>query len=224
MLAVAHYGRPLWFPKYVALTGGSSVSATVDRLGPSAVERISPYFESAGVPIPPSRIALIALKREKTLELWAFGDTWVLIRTYPILAASGRSGPKLREGDRQVPEGVYRIEGLNPNSSYHLSMKLDYPNAFDRAMARDDGRTQLGGDIFIHGKAVSIGCIAVGDPAIEEIFTLVAKIGKSAVTVIIAPHDLRLSQPPEDAWLPSWSEQLYSRIQDALREFSTVSG
>ena len=72
-----------------------------------------------------------------------------------------------------MPEGVYRIVALNPNSSYHLSMKLDYPTEFDLSKARAEGRTRPGSDIFIHGKAVSIGCVAVGDDAIEEIFVLV---------------------------------------------------
>lgn len=91
-----------------------------------------------------------------------------------MLAASGGPGPKLREGDLQVPEGVYRLTAFNPNSSYHLSLRVDYPNAEDRAaedraVARSDRRTSLGGDIFIHGKAVSIGCLAIGDPGIEEL-------------------------------------------------------
>ena len=69
---------------------------------------------------------------------------------YPILAASGVLGPKLREGDKQVPEGIYGAEALNPNSKFHLSIRLNYPNTFDRRMAQSDGRTQLGGDIMIH--------------------------------------------------------------------------
>jgi len=71
------------------------------------------------------------------------------VADYRITAASGTAGPKLREGDRQVPEGIYRIVGLNPNSRYHLSMKLDYPNAFDRHQAARDGRARPGSDIFI---------------------------------------------------------------------------
>src|SRR5436190_607476 len=80
---------------------------------------------------------------------------WRFVREYPVMAASGGRGPKLREGDGQVPEGMYTIDWLNPNSSYHLSMHVDYPNAFDRAHAADDGRTALGGAIMIHGRDVS---------------------------------------------------------------------
>ena len=133
-------------------------------------------------------------KNERRVAVWArSGTSWRFIRNYPILAASGHAGPKLRQGDLQVPEGVYRIEHLNPNSSYHLSMKVSYPNAFDRRMAARDGRTRLGGDIFIHGKDVSIGCVALGDRAIEELFTLVAETGHAKVKVIIAPNDLRVA-------------------------------
>ena len=78
-------------------------------------------------------------------------------------------GPKLREGDRQVPEGVYTIANMNPNSISHLSLALSYPNDFDRARAAEDGRADntLGGSIMIHGGSGSIGCMAVGDEAAE---------------------------------------------------------
>ena len=73
----------------------------------------------------------------------------VRLARYPIRAASGALGPKLREGDRQVPEGVYDIESLNPNSRFHVALRVGYPNAFDRQMAGREGRTALGGDIMI---------------------------------------------------------------------------
>ncbi|NJN46820.1 MAG: L,D-transpeptidase family protein [Candidatus Competibacteraceae bacterium] len=96
---------------------------------------------------------------------------WQPIKHYPVLAASGTLGPKLCEGDRQVPEGIYRIKSLNPNSAYHLSLELDYPNAFDLRQAERDGRNNPGSAICIHGKAVSVGCLAMGDTAIEELYS-----------------------------------------------------
>ena len=69
--------------------------------------------------------------------------------------------------DGQIPEGIYGIGYLNPNSSYYFSLKVTYPNASDRARAKADGRTNLGGDIMIHGQAVTIGCVPVGDDAID---------------------------------------------------------
>ena len=158
----------------------------------------------------------------RRLELWAFeDDSWVFIRSYLILAASGHAGPKLREGDRQVPEGTYRIESLNPNSSYHLSMKLEYPNDYDLEKARGEGRINLGGDIFIHGKAVSIGCLAIGDEAIEELFCLVGSQWPTEVKVLIAPNDLRRRQAAERSGsAPAWTDELYEGLRRDLEPFS----
>jgi len=188
--------------------------------GANARVRLAPHFRRAGVAYPPQRIALLAFKKERRVALWA-GDakSWRFIRSYPILAASGSAGPKLRQGDYQVPEGLYRIEFLNPASSYHLSMKVNYPNDFDRRQAARDHRTNLGGDIFIHGKNVSIGCIALGDPAIEELFTLAADTGPQRIRVIIAPNDLRAAGAPLTETTPLWIAGLYRTIAAALGEF-----
>jgi hypothetical protein len=208
--------------RYVVRRGAAprTVEDVVARYGPAARNRLRPHFARAGVVWPPREIAFLILKRERRMAVWArSGPNWKFIRAYPILAASGHAGPKLREGDRQVPEGVYRIEHLNANSSYHLSMKVSYPNAFDRQMAARDGRTRLGGDIFIHGKNVSIGCVALGDPAIEELFTLVAEAGHARVRVIIAPNDLRTGGAIVHEESPSWVGQLHRTIAAALAAF-----
>jgi murein L,D-transpeptidase YafK len=126
-------------------------------------------FAKAYAAWPPKKLLVRAFKREKVLELWAepkAGAAYVRIKEWPVCAGSGELGPKRHEGDGQVPEGFYRISGFNPWSSYHLSMRVDYPNASDRAL----GRRPLGGDIFIHGKCVTIGCIPLGDEAIEELY------------------------------------------------------
>lgn len=96
-------------------------------------------------------------------------------------------------------------------------MKLNYPNAFDQEKAALEQRTNLGGDIFIHGKAVSIGCIAIGDEAISELFLLVYDIGRENVTVIISPNDLRKKPRPEVDI--EWVDELYDNIADALRKY-----
>lgn len=114
---------------------------------------------------------LRAFKESRQLELWlqAADHRWQRFRTYPIAAASGQLGPKLREGDRQVPEGFYQITTpqLNPASSYHLSMNIGYPNAYDRH------HECSGSFIMIHGSDVSIGCLAMTDPGIEEIYLII---------------------------------------------------
>ena len=214
------YGRGLWYPLLLRLSGERTVAGAVARYGGAARARLRPHFASAHLAYPPREAALLVFKRERRVALWARrGGGWRFVRDYPILAASGHAGPKLREGDYQVPEGIYRIEWLNPNSSYHLSMKVGYPNAFDRQMAARDGRTRLGGDIFIHGKNLSIGCVAVGDTAIEELFTLAADIGHSRVGALIAPNDLRAAGAILHPTTPMWAGTLYRTLATALAEF-----
>src|SRR5690606_11750698 len=156
---------------------------------------------------------------EKAVELYARpeGGTWKLVHRYPVLAASGKAGPKLEQGDRQVPEGIYSISYLNPASRYHVSLRVNYPNAFDRQMAAKDKRKNLGGDIMIHGKAVSAGCIAVGDEAAEELFVLAANVGLNNVKVVIAPSDFRRNGlPPADPAQPEWVPGLYAQVAAAM--------
>ncbi|MFO1417139.1 MAG: L,D-transpeptidase family protein [Methylotetracoccus sp.] len=192
--------------------------------GPESVEHLAPYFERAGVDYPPRELTLLALKSERRMELWAPDRRGrnKLIRSYDIMAASGTRGPKLREGDRQVPEGIYRLVTLNPNSNYHLSMKLNYPNSFDLYHASEEGRTHPGGEIFIHGKAVSAGCLAMGDAAIEDLFVLVGHVGKENVKVVIAPHDPRVKPlTAATAGLPEWVPELYQSIAYEVGQLQT---
>jgi hypothetical protein len=200
-------------------TGLRSIDAVLANYGDYAVSQLRPYFDRAGVAYPPRDITLIGLKEERKLEVWARDDggKFRFIRDYDIKAASGIRGPKLRQGDRQVPEGIYRILHLNPNSNYHLSMKINYPNEADRYHAEIEGRTKPGNDIFIHGKAVSIGCLAMGDEAIEELFVLVAHTGTENVKVVIAPHDPRTTPLEADgANMPIWTEELYRELTDEI--------
>jgi murein L,D-transpeptidase YafK len=138
-----------------------------------------------------------------------------------MTAYSGRLGPKLKERDLQIPEGVYRLTTLNPFSSMHLSMMINYPNNFDRLQAFKDGRHNLGGSIFLHGKSMSVGCLAVGDKAIDQLFLLVHRVGLSHTQVIIAPNDLRKTKPSTSPFAqPRWLPELYQQITLALRSFS----
>ncbi len=201
-----------------------SLAKRLAEISPGASPRIAKKFEAAEAAWPPSEIALVAVKDEKILELFGRpeGGEWKFIHRYPVLAASGRAGPKLRQGDKQVPEGVYRISFLNPNSRYHVSLRVNYPNAFDREMARADGRSNLGGDIMIHGKAVSVGCLAVGDEAAEELFVLAADVGMENIKLIIAPTDFRRRGVPEvAAGQPTWLPDLYTEVATAMAEFKS---
>jgi hypothetical protein len=192
------------------------------ELAPTATWRLAAKFEAAKAAWPPSDIALVAIKDEKSLELHARsgGSGWKLVHRYKVLAASGGAGPKLKQGDRQVPEGVYSIALLNPNSQYHVSLRVNYPNAFDKQMAAADGRKDLGGDIMIHGKNLSAGCLAVGDEAAEELFVLAAQVGLSHVKVVIAPTDFRLNGVPSiDPAQPGWLPKLYTEVASAMADF-----
>lgn len=161
------------------------------------------------------KIKILVFKNERQVEVHAPG--WKAPRKYPMTAFSGKLGPKLREGDGQIPEGIYGISYLNPNSSFYLSMKVSYPNASDRARAKAEKRTNLGGDIMIHGKAVTIGCVPVGDDAIEDIFYFASAVGIKNVSVIIAPYDMRKGRKPEleHSSLP-WYPDLCREIDDAI--------
>jgi hypothetical protein len=107
---------------------------------------------------------------------------------------------------------------LNPNSEFHVSLRVGYPNEFDREHARADGRTRLGGDIMIHGNAVSIGCLAMGDEAAEDLFTLAARAGLEHVRVILSPVDLRSSPRPPTRGMPRWVPELYDRVAVELKK------
>ncbi|MBI4025478.1 MAG: hypothetical protein HY360_10895 [Verrucomicrobia bacterium] len=201
-----------------------SVEDRVRQYSDIVERRLSPHFLKAGVSYPPKSLVFIGLKQERILEVRASsdGNRFQWIRSYPILAASGVLGPKLREGDLQVPEGVYRIQLLNPNSLYHLSLRVNYPNEFDRARAKEDGRLDLGGDIMIHGSSVSVGCLAMGDEASEDLFVLAALTGIRNVKVILSPVDFRVRNLPPNSMLgrPPWVSSLYSAIRSEIGAFA----
>jgi murein L,D-transpeptidase YafK len=147
--AYAAAGKPL--------PGTPDLGALDQRLAAHGVKLGAPVF-------------IRIFKLEFELELWVKrGDRFELFATYPICRWSGGLGPKLAEGDWQAPEGFYTVDddALNPNSRWHRSFNLGYPNPFDRA----HGRT--GSYLMVHGGCSSIGCYAMTDPVIDEIWRLV---------------------------------------------------
>ena len=196
-----------------------TIEDVVTILGPVLDPIWSKRCARAGVHYPPRHLVLIAWKEERRLELYA-GDSKEdlhLIQTYPILAASGQAGPKLREGDLQVPEGFYRIELLNPNSLFHLSLRVNYPSPEDILRAQEEKRdtATLGRDIMIHGNSVSTGCLAIGDPAIEELFLLAARTGLDRIELLIAPRE-SIKLVEGDARQPAWILDRYERLRTAI--------
>nr|WP_040916456.1 L,D-transpeptidase family protein [Legionella tunisiensis] len=204
------------------LNWDNAVDNAVRKYGLRTEPELLRLFAKSNVAYPPKDIALLAFKKERKMELWARnGNTaWRHIHTYPLTAFSGRLGPKLKERDRQIPEGIYRLITFNPFSSMHLSMMIDYPNHFDRLQASKDGRRRLGNNIFLHGRSLSVGCLAVGDRAIDQLFLLVRRVGLSHVKLIIAPNDLRVAKPATSNFAqPRWLPELYKQISSALSQF-----
>lgn len=214
-------------PKKITTTDWhEATKQVVAQYSPDTDKEMKPYFEDADLTYPPKEVALLAFKDEAEMELWAKDDThnnWQYVRTYDLTATSGKPGPKLRYGDYQMPEGVYDIVMLNPFSSWQLSMLISYPNEFDKMHAIEDGRDNenLGGDIYIHGNELSVGCLAIGDKAIDELFVLAARVGHKNFKVIISPNDLRESEPITDLdKQPEWVPELYAKLEEALKPFN----
>ena len=193
----------------------------VSKLTLPVTKRLLPYLNQAGFSSLPSQLLLIAYKEEQVLKVYGFHtNSWQLIKMYPFTAMSGTLGPKLKEGDKQIPEGIYSIEYLNPASLFYLSMKVSYPNVFDKTKGQFDNRQNLGGDIFIHGKAATIGCIPIGDKAIEELFILVEAADTPNIKVIIAPRDFTKGKSHPSITSVSWSDELYDIIRKELNSLA----
>ena len=148
-------------------------------------------------------------KEEKLLEFFVLNRNtrkFDLFRTYPIANASGNLGPKLAEGDYQVPEGFYHVppDAMNPGSTFHLSFNIGYPNRFDEVHQR------TGSAIMVHGNCVSIGCLAMTDEKIEEIYSLcdaAHRGGQAFFRVHIFPFrmsEARMKAAAGDANLDFW--------------------
>lgn len=154
-------------------------------------------------------VFLRAFKEERVLEVFVQSKAdgkYYMFRSYPIAAASGKLGPKLAEGDGQVPEGFYYVTkaAMNPNSTYHLAFNIGFPNAYDRA----HGRT--GSFIMVHGNRLSIGCLAMTDEKIEEIYTLcdaALENGQPFFRVHVFPFrmtDERMARARSGEWEDFW--------------------
>lgn len=144
-------------------------------------------------------IYLRAFKAEKKIELWGRNEArgtneadqdYQLIKTYKICSTSGVPGPKRKQGDLQIPEGYYHIDRFNPYSNFYLSLGINYPNRSDRILGV---KGRLGGDIFIHGDCVTIGCLPITDAEIKELYIFCVEArdgGQTTIPVTIFPTEL----------------------------------
>lgn len=160
-------------------------------------------------------ILIIAFKEEAILELYAKNKSdkiYKKICEYNIAEKSGALGPKRKEGDLQVPEGFYNIEIFNPASSYHLSLGINYPNASDKIKGY---KSKLGGDIFIHGSTVTIGCIPIMDDKIKEVYlysVYATDCGQKKIPVYIFPF--KMTNSNFDYYKKYYSEELINFWKD----------
>ena len=150
-------------------------------------DTLEKQFAEKGLHWPAKFIYIRSFKYDGQLEVWVKNERkepYKLFKTYKICALAGTLGPKRMAGDYQVPEGFYYINEFNPNSNYHLSLGLNYPNLSDRVLSDS---LRPGGDIYIHGSCVTVGCIPVTDQQIEEIYIL-ATYAKNAGEDYIPVH------------------------------------
>lgn len=188
------------------LPGPERAKAAADRVKPELERALKEKGLHFGDPV-----FLRAFKEENLLELWVRNretKKYELFRTWPIARQSGVLGPKLAEGDGQVPEGFYFVPpaGMKPDSTFHLAFNIGYPNEYDQA----HGRT--GTFIMIHGNQVSIGCLAMTDPKIEEIYTLcdaALRGGQAYFRVHVFPFRMsteRMDKEHANEWYGFWQE------------------
>ena len=147
-------------------------------------------FREKGLAWPAKYIYIRSFKYDGQLEVWVKNDrkeAFKFFKTYKVCAMAGTLGPKRMQGDYQVPEGFYYINQFNPNSNYHLSLGLNYPNPSDKVLSDS---LRPGGDIYIHGSCVTVGCIPLTDEYINEVYILAAyakNAGQDYIPVHIYP-------------------------------------
>lgn len=138
-------------------------------------------------------LLLVAYKEEGLLSVYVKSKqatTYKPFNTYSICSSSGNLGPKRKQGDLQVPEGFYHINRFNPVSNFHLSLGINYPNLSDKIKS---DAANLGGDIFIHGSCVTIGCLPLTDNFIKEVYLLAIHAknnGQHKIPVYVFPFKM----------------------------------
>ena len=197
------------------LKRGSKEFPEVTENSTERVQALYTQMREKGIAKTQFILFLRAFKAEQELEVWVGTqdqEAFQHLITYPICKSSGVLGPKRKEGDLQVPEGCYYIDRMNPNSSFHLSLGLNYPNASDKI--RGD-QQEPGSDIFIHGGCVTVGCLPITDQKIEELYQLVSQAranGQAEVPVHIFPGRFDTAEFRRDyndsLHAPFWQELL----------------
>lgn len=174
-------------------SGFKSQQLTYSRVKEAYQEKethVKQVFAAKNIDVTKANLFFRAFKHERLLEVWAkphTKNTYELVTTYPVCAISGNPGPKRKEGDYQIPEGFYYIDRFNPQSNFHLSLGINYPNASDKLLGV---KGKLGGDIFIHGSCVTVGCLPMTDDFIKELYIMAVEArntGQQQIPVHIFP-------------------------------------
>lgn len=204
LLLLALLGAGAFFAWRSIVPGRADLNEIRARVWPNLERELDAFGLASSGPL-----FIRIFKQEKELEIWGVeikSATFRKFKTYPICTYSGSLGPKQREGDFQSPEGFYDItkDRLNPRSNFHLAFDVGYPNAYDQAL----GRT--GSFIMVHGACVSIGCFAMTNEGIEEIYLLVESAlngGQASLPVHIFPFRMteeNMKAHEEDEWITFW--------------------
>jgi len=185
------------------------------------------YFLNKNLNYQGFHIFIRAFKKERTLEVWVRQSgktTYDLLKAYDFCAVSGIPGPKRREGDGQIPEGFYHINHFNPQSNFHLSLGINYPNQSDRLLGN---KSAPGSAIYIHGSCVTIGCIPITDDKIKELYILAVEArnnGQANIPVHIYPA--RMSHENISALKTEYTadaelEKFWTNLQGIYQKFET---
>ncbi len=151
------------------------------------------YFNEKNLSYNNFNLFIRIFKKEMKLEAWVKeknATTYTFLHTYDVCASSGALGPKRKEGDLQVPEGIYTLNHFNPVSNFHLSLGVSYPNQSDKILS---DKHRPGGAIYIHGNCVTIGCIPITDDKINELYIMAVEArngGQSQIPIHIFPSRL----------------------------------
>ncbi len=206
IIVLGVFASILWMTnEYLDIPTSSRSQEVIHRVSPTLKAGLAEKGLILGSPV-----FIRIFKEEKMLEVWMKkGTGYDLFRTYPVCNyGSGTLGPKIYEGDGQAPEGFYSVppSSLHPTSRFHLAFNLGYPNAYDRF----HGRT--GSQLMVHGSCLSIGCFAMTDPGIEEIYTLLEaafRSGMPACSVHIFPFKMNtenMNNHASSEWYDFWKD------------------
>jgi murein L,D-transpeptidase YafK len=186
---------------------------------------VKSFFSKAGLKYEGFHLFIRAFKKERKLEAWVLeknSTTYQLLQTYPFCSTSGTLGPKRKEGDLQIPEGIYHLNHFNPESNFYLSLGVSYPNASDKMLS---DKKKPGGAIYIHGNCVTIGCIPITDDKIKELYVLAVEArnnGQQKIPIHIYPSRL------DDSTLKDLTTQFglqhkefWSNLKPIFQDFET---